>query len=154
VNHTKKPVQGLSGRRGALTVPPARVVPGRLALPVPPEGPTMGALRPFRRCAVSQGPTPPGGNPFDPSGPPPPPPDAQRQQARERVQLPALFLIVVGLLNVLAAGYLLLNGVVIGGLPPDKFKELMEQRNPGALGQLEQAGYSVEWFQTVTKNVS
>jgi hypothetical protein len=85
---------------------------------------------------------------YDPSGfaPDQPPPldmpDASR--AHGRVQLPAIFLIVVGVLNLLGAAGFAFFGVQLGGLPPAEFERLMQQRDPARWQQIQQQGMTPE----------
>jgi hypothetical protein len=77
----------------------------------------------------------------DYSANPPPPDDAA---VRERVQMPAVFLIIVGALNLFGGGYCLLNGLVALRMPVEEFQRQMARQNPQAIKQMEQMGWSPE----------
>ena len=118
---------------------------------------------PFGQHPESQPPKspgpPPGGPP--PGGPvqPPgwqgvPPPGWQVQQpdypkppiasARERVQLPAMFLIALGAMNLLWALLFLFVGFTYAMIPPEKVEELLAKDRADMLGQLKASGMTVK----------
>src|SRR3954465_2040203 len=92
----------------------------------------------------------PFGYPSDlpPPGPPggPAPPDVSA--VRSRVQLPAIFLIVVGVLNLLGALYTASQGFVTSRIRPEEFEKQMAQGNPDAPAQMRQMGWTPEGVQT------
>jgi hypothetical protein len=59
--------------------------------------------------------------------PEPAPRPAPYQLARERASLPGIFLAVVGGLNLVIGGILLISGVQIQKLPPDEFRRAFEK---------------------------
>jgi hypothetical protein len=81
---------------------------------------------------------------FDPNYPPyyPPPAEALLLRARERVQFPAIFLIAVGLFNLLAAAALALGGFAFASLPEDRFEQMLLENQAQQWAQLEQAGWT------------
>ncbi len=64
-----------------------------------------------------------------------------RSSVADKVKLPAIFLIVVGVLNIFGAGYFILNGTV-ASLNPEATAEQMTALNPNALRDLQNAGMS------------
>jgi hypothetical protein len=58
-------------------------------------------------------------------GPPPALPSADQTYARQRVQAPAIALIVVGILNLFAVGWFLFNVAVMGFTPANRLHEQM-----------------------------
>jgi hypothetical protein len=71
--------------------------------------------------------------------------DAPRARARERVLFPAVFLIIVGLLNFLPGGYLLVNAAVVRSMSTEKFQEMVLAQNPKQkeqFDQIEKQGYT------------
>lgn len=105
-------------------------------------------------------PPPPGGglppsNP--PSGHPPPgyPPGLSAAQARERVQLPGIFLIAVGVLNLLFALYIGFQGVLAGQLSEEQFKEMVwEKQDAKRREALEKEGITPEQMQRLTERIA
>jgi hypothetical protein len=91
---------------------------------------------------------------FDPNVPDdaaPLPPEGDA--VRERVQMPALFLIVIGVLNLLGGGYWLFNGIVALRTPVEEIKKQMAAGNPQSAAQLQQMkqmGWSLETIMAVT----
>jgi hypothetical protein len=84
-------------------------------------------------------PPPPAG--WVPLSPPPDPYGLSNQVAREKVQLPAVFLIVVGVLNLLGALYLSFEAVTYAMMSVERFEEarqLMMQKLPFLAEYLEQ----------------
>src|SRR5438128_1157518 len=75
--------------------------------------------------------------------------DAAYRHAQERAQVPAIFLIIVGLINLVAAGFLLLAAYRVSQLPPDQFRQLLTQSAElqQALRQLEDQGWPPERLQ-------
>jgi hypothetical protein len=66
-----------------------------------------------------------------------------RTGAADRVKLPAIFLIVVGVLNIFGAGYFILNGTVTSLNPEaaaEQVKTQMTALNPNALKDLQDSG--------------
>jgi hypothetical protein len=98
---------------------------------------------------------------YDPSGfapdqPPPERPDWPGQPpplslpdtsaARAKVQLPAIFLIVVGALNLLGAAGAGFVGAQFTRVPPAEVERMMQQRDPARWQQLRQEGWTAEQF--------
>jgi hypothetical protein len=77
-------------------------------------------------------------------------PGTSAAAARARVQLPAIFLIVLGLLNLLGAGFGAFMAVRSAQIPPDEVERAMEQRDPKGWEQAKAEGYTAEkvlaWF--------
>ncbi|HKB41956.1 MAG TPA: hypothetical protein VKD72_36350, partial [Gemmataceae bacterium] len=75
---------------------------------------------------------------------------------RERISLPGIFLAVVGGINVLAAGLLLMMGNQASRISPDDFeKEFVSRMSPQQRRQwedLKQEGWTAEKLLEVTKN--
>jgi hypothetical protein len=76
------------------------------------------------------------------------PPDlaATQRLARERVTLPAMFLIVVGVLNLLPAAYFAVNTLYVTSLTPEQLQKQMVKQNPAMQRQLDdlaEQGYTV-----------
>jgi hypothetical protein len=67
--------------------------------------------------------------------------------ARDRVQLPAIFLIVVAVLNLLIALYWLVDGLFVTQMPLAQFEQTMTARNPDLPAQLKQLGWTWEGVQ-------
>jgi hypothetical protein len=88
---------------------------------------------------------------YGPDRPPPsgrdpylPAPGLSTEAARERVRLPAIFLIVLGALNLLAALGCFGFGAFFKSMPADKFEKMMEAQNPGQLADLKKQGWTVQ----------
>lgn len=84
---------------------------------------------------------------FAPDQPPPglPPLDMPDvSTARARVQLPAIFLIVVGALNLLGGAGAGFFGVQAGKVPPAEVERMMQQRDPARWQQMQQEGWTTE----------
>jgi hypothetical protein len=65
----------------------------------------------------------------------------------EKVKLPAIFLIITAVLNLLLGGYLIFNSVVIFYAPADVMKEAMKQQpevNRKQIEELEKQGFSLD----------
>src|SRR5262245_49451696 len=91
----------------------------------------------FRSTGMSFGPEDAGeGYEQAPSSPP-----------SERTTLPGIFLIVVGVLNILGGCILGLFGLAAASVPTEQLRKQLEQQNPGQLKQIEQAGWTVKNFQ-------
>ncbi len=109
----------------------------------PPEGYALPPEGYGPPPAGGYGPPPPYGPPNDPygrgfgGGPDP-------QAVRNRVQLPAIGLLIIAVLNLLGGGYWLLNGFVVLQTPPEEFSRQMAQSNPQAPQQLQQLGWTAE----------
>jgi hypothetical protein len=77
----------------------------------------------------------------------PPPPDRTAQYARDRVFLPGLFLLIVGIINLLAGGYFLLSTAIVSRA---EFHAQMvaewEKQPPEQKERLKRAGYDKERF--------
>jgi hypothetical protein len=83
-------------------------------------------------------PTPSDRDPYQPA------PGPSTEAARDRVRLPAIFLIVVGALNLLAAlcGFGL--GAMFKSMPADQFDKMMQQQNPGQYADMKKQGWTVQ----------
>jgi hypothetical protein len=82
---------------------------------------------------------PPGqGIPPD-GGVPPPDPEARLQRARERVTLPAIFLIVLGLINLLPAAFFTFQIFAMRSIPPEELRKRMIEVYPGYEKMLDDA---------------
>jgi hypothetical protein len=79
-------------------------------------------------------------DPLDFGGGPP----ANAAAARARVQLPAIFLIILGALNLLGAAGCALIGVQLGRIPPAEFEKMMQERDPARWQQVQQGGWTTE----------
>jgi hypothetical protein len=60
------------------------------------------------------------------------------------VQIPAIGLIVMAILNLLGGGYWVLNGFAILRMSPDELTRQLTQSNPQAPQQMKQMGWTVE----------
>ena len=67
----------------------------------------------------------------------------------ERTTMPGIFLIVVGVLNIITGSLSALGGFALSNLPTEELQKQMEKQNPGQLKQLEQAGWSVRQIQDI-----
>jgi hypothetical protein len=68
-----------------------------------------------------------------------------RSSVADKVKLPAIFLIVAGVLNIFGAGYFILNGIVMSLNPEATAEQMTTQMtalNPNALKDLQNAGLS------------
>src|SRR5207253_806886 len=63
---------------------------------------------------------------------------------RERVQMPAIFLIVVGALNLLGGGFSAFMGLRAGQVPAAEIEREMQRRNPGQWEEAKKEGYTAE----------
>src|SRR5262245_22429703 len=86
---------------------------------------------------------------------PPPAPLA----IRERVSMPGIFLAVIGVINVLVALYLLVEGMQLSRYSPDEFEKQMEQQLTTAeqkkqWQELKQMGWTAEKILSVGSTVS
>jgi hypothetical protein len=78
--------------------------------------------------------------------------DALLREAREKVTLPAVLLIITGALNLLPAGYLIFNGVIVHNLTPEQLQQQMERQNPAMRKQFEdlrKEGYTIRDIQNI-----
>jgi hypothetical protein len=76
-----------------------------------------------------------------------PPASAEQSDARKRVQVPAILLIVVGVLNLFMAAWPAFQAFQMTHIPPEEVEEQMKKQNPQQWEQLQQMkkqGYSVE----------
>lgn len=64
-------------------------------------------------------------------------------RAKQRVQAPAISLIVIGILNLLLAAVPALYGVGVSKLPPDELEKAMREQNPKAMEELKARGMSL-----------
>jgi hypothetical protein len=62
----------------------------------------------------------------------------------ERATLPGVFLIVVGVVNLLAGGGMSGFGFMMGNLPTEQLREQMEKQNPNQMRDLEKSGYTIK----------
>ncbi len=70
--------------------------------------------------------------------------DPNRGAARKRVLVPAILLIVVGVLNLVTALGCVPMGLICYVLPPEMVEAQMERQNPGEAAQLKQANMTVK----------
>jgi hypothetical protein len=63
-----------------------------------------------------------------------------------RVTPPAVALLVMAIVNVLAGLGLAGFGTIYTQMPPEKFEQIMEQQNPAQFNQMKQMGWSVKTF--------
>jgi ABC-type glycerol-3-phosphate transport system permease component len=75
-----------------------------------------------------------------------PPPEQPSPGARDRVQLPATFLIVVGVINLLVALFALWRGMASQSIPPEEFERMMQQQRPEQYEELKRQGLNFETF--------
>jgi len=102
-------------------------------------------------------PPPPGDRPDQPPGgvypgvpvPPGYGPAYGERAARDRVQFPAIGLIVMGVLNLMIALYWLFNGLVIKAMPVAQFQQTMTKQNPQLPEQMKQLGWTWEGIHNV-----
>jgi hypothetical protein len=73
----------------------------------------------------------------------PSPYDRTAQYAKERLFLPGLFLLIVGVLNLLAGGYFLLSASVVARAD---MEQVWENYSPEQKDRLKKAGYDKERF--------
>lgn len=62
----------------------------------------------------------------------------------ERTTMPGVFLIIVGVLNLLAAGLMGFMGFSASQMPTEQLQAQMEKQQPGNLKEMEKAGFSVK----------
>lgn len=67
-----------------------------------------------------------------------------KSAAREQVMLPAILLITMGLLNLLAGFGGVGFGLMISNIPPKQFEEQLNKQQPENLDQMKKAGYKIE----------
>jgi hypothetical protein len=65
----------------------------------------------------------------------------------ERTTLPGIFLVIVGILNIIAGAIVGLLGVAAANVPTEELRKQMELQNPGQVKQMEQQGITVEQIQ-------
>jgi hypothetical protein len=87
----------------------------------------------------------PQGVPPEPTGNRDYPMEAPKPSAvRDRVTPPAIFLIVVGALNLLSSAYLAFNGVSLASASDEQYEKMMRQvYNEKQIAELEKGGYSI-----------
>jgi hypothetical protein len=94
-----------------------------------------------------------GGPPGSPlpgeSGDPSAQAEALYRQAREKVTLPAVFLVIMGALNLLWGGYLIVNAIFTHSRTPEQMQKILEQQNPNMRKQLEAQGYTMRDIQNI-----
>jgi hypothetical protein len=75
-------------------------------------------------------------------------------RAGDRVKAPAIFLLIVGIFNLLVACVLLLSGLMVQQIPAEHFerdaREAWKKYTPEQRQALEQAGWTPENFQSLT----
>jgi hypothetical protein len=83
-------------------------------------------------------------SPYDQGLPPPDP-----RQVRERVQLPAIFLIIIGVLNLLLGLWVVGNSSIAAFMRPDEFEKLLTQDSNQAkqMAELKKQGFSPQDIQ-------
>jgi hypothetical protein len=111
--------------------------------PNPPPGGPPGTPMPPVSATGPVGP----GTPLDP--------EAARARARERVTLPAIFLIIIGAFNILLGGFSALNGLAARNIPAEEIKEQSiksDPKNQKAFDDLAKQGYSFETVLSVVVN--
>ena len=69
---------------------------------------------------------------------------ASGDEARKRVQVPAILLIVAGVLNLFMAAWPALQGFQASRMSPAEFEDAMVQQNPSAREQMKQMGWTPE----------
>ena len=65
------------------------------------------------------------------------------EYAQRRVQMPAIGLIVLGILNLLLAGILAFYGFGVSRIPLDQLEQMMQQQNAEALEELKSQGWDI-----------
>ena len=65
----------------------------------------------------------------------------------ERTTLPGIFLIVVGVLNIIGGALVGLGGLTLANLPTEDLHKQMEKQNPGQLKDLEKQGVTIKQIQ-------
>jgi hypothetical protein len=92
---------------------------------------------------------PPPGPDYSPDLPPVPG-VSTREAARQRVRLPAIFLIVVAVLNLLGALASFGLGFTFSRMPPAELEKQAERQNPGQWQELKKQGYTaqdlIKWY--------
>ena len=84
--------------------------------------------------------------------PPEPDPAAQPSgaiRARQRVQAPAISLIVIGILNLLLAAIPAYVGIGVSRVPPEQWEEEMKKQDPKRLEDLQALGWNLTKFRNV-----
>jgi hypothetical protein len=74
----------------------------------------------------------------------PPPEVVENRAIKDRVQLPAIFLIVVGAANFVLGLIAIAVGVFYSMIPPDQVEQMMTQRDPAQVQALKQMGMQVQ----------
>jgi uncharacterized ion transporter superfamily protein YfcC len=96
--------------------------------------------------------TPPasGGPPGEPfpgsSGQVPGSSEVLDQRARQKVTLPAIFLIIIAVLNLLPGGYFVVNGIFVNTLSDEQMEKQLKAQNQlskAQLDELQQKGYTI-----------
>lgn len=86
----------------------------------------------------------PGQQPTFPGPAPAPGQTPNLISGREQVQLPGIFLIATGLLNLLCALLLGVAGFAFSRFPADKFEQEMAKQQPENLARLREAGWTID----------
>jgi hypothetical protein len=74
-----------------------------------------------------------------------PPPDvADNRVIRDRVQLPAIFLIIVGVVNLLLGFAAIGVGFFYSAIPPDKAEQVLMQRDPAQVQAMKNMGMRMQ----------
>jgi len=79
------------------------------------------------------------------------PDQPERSPAADRTSLPGIFLLIVGILNLLGGGWALFTGFQASALPPEELRKAMQQ-NPAQkqqLEELEKQGYTPEKLKSI-----
>lgn len=82
--------------------------------------------------------------PFPPEYPDLPPPEGPGPDVRDRVQLPATFLIITGTLNLLLALFALWMGVVARSVSPEQLEADYQRHYPEQYQKMKEAGVSTQ----------
>jgi len=68
------------------------------------------------------------------------------QQTRQKVTLPAIFLIIIGVLNLLPGGYFVVNGIFVNSLSDEQMEKQVKEQNQlskAQLDELQKKGYTI-----------
>jgi hypothetical protein len=68
---------------------------------------------------------------------------------RERTTLPGIFLIIVGVVNILGGGVGCFFGYATSQVPTEELQRQMEKQQPGNLKQMEQMGWTMKDIQNI-----
>jgi hypothetical protein len=93
---------------------------------------------------------PPG--PGGPTPEPAAPPSINTGEARQRVQLPAMALIIVGVINLLLGLGMAFAGYRIGELPPEQLERQMEQQYAKQWADAKKQGYTINDILNIYRN--